>query len=240
MAKTQTIKTIKMKMNQSKETLVRRMLHVPASLCVREAAEGTPRSRVITGYAILFDSPSEPLWSDEESEAREIIDRGAVTRELLDGQDIRMTMFHNNQLILARSKNGAGTLSYQVDEKGVSFEFEAPATVDGDKALELVRRGDISGCSFAFSTRYYDPDFVERTSVVGNGRMHITYRVKTIVSVYDFTLTVDPAYSDTSVEARELAASLREKPAGGVIATDPIGLREQLRRMREVARRSII
>ncbi|MBO5246147.1 MAG: hypothetical protein J6B28_02680, partial [Eubacterium sp.] len=41
-------------------------------------------------------------------------------------------------LILARSKNGKGTLTYSVDDKGVYFEFEAPKTVDGDKALELV------------------------------------------------------------------------------------------------------
>ena len=87
------------------------MLHTVTDLQVREAAEGEAASRTITGYAILFNVPSAPLYSYDDEEAREVIAPGAVTKELLDGCDIKMTMFHNRQLILARSKNGAGTLS---------------------------------------------------------------------------------------------------------------------------------
>lgn len=191
-------------------TIKRREVYVPALLHVRETDDGSP-SRTISGYAILFDTPSSPLWDDNESVAREVIDRAAITRELLDQQDIKMTMFHDRQLILARSNKGSGTLSYNVDEKGVSFEFEAPNTVDGDKALELVRRGDIAGCSFAFTTYYYDPGFVERQVKQEAGKTEVTYRVKSVLSIRDFTLAADPAYPDTSVEARELAQSLREE-----------------------------
>ena len=117
---------------------------------------------------------SSPLWSDEDSEAREVIAPEAVTKEFLDGQDIKMTMFHDSHSLLARSNKGGGTLSYTVDDKGVMFEFTAPNTVDGEKALELVRRGDISGCSFAFTTHYFDSDFVERQSkVAANGVINI-------------------------------------------------------------------
>ena len=121
-------------------------------------------------------------------------------------------MFHNRQLILARSKNGVGTLSYTVDEKGVAFEFEAPNTADGDKALELVRRGDISGCSFMFTTHYYDSGYVTRSVERVDGKTMITYTVNIITGVYDFTLAADPAYPDTNceVEARELIRELRE------------------------------
>ena len=108
----------------NKDTIIRRCLCTPTELHVREAAEGEAPSRTITGYAILFNVPSAPLWSDEDSEAREVIAPEAVTKELLDGQDIKMTMFHNRQLILARSNKGGGTLSYTVDEKGVAFEFD--------------------------------------------------------------------------------------------------------------------
>lgn len=226
-------------MKQSKETLVRRMLHVPAELHVREA-EGEAPSRIIAGYAILFNTPSDPLWADEESEAREVIAPEAITREFLDGQDIKMTMFHDRQLILARSKNGAGTLSYSIDEKGVSFEFEAPKTVDGDKALELVRRGDISGCSFAFTTRYYDDACVERTAKVVNGTTMIVYRIKAITGIYDFTLAADPAYPDTSVEAREFATALKQGEEGRPEKKDlDENLQKQLREMRRAAKQSI-
>lgn len=229
------------KNKQQKQQIRRMTLHTPSTLHVREAEGAEGQSRTITGYAILFGTPSEPLWSDGESEAREVIAPGAVTRELLDASDIKMTLFHDNQLILARSNRGAGTLSYSIDEKGVSFEFDAPRTADGDKALELVRRGDISGCSFAFSTYYYDEGFVAREVEVRDGRSFITYRVDHITGIYDFTLTTDPAYAETSVEARSLGeewhreqAERREKEDGRKEE-----IRRQLQQMRQAASRKL-
>ncbi len=222
---------------KNKNDLVRREV-VVTSLHVREAGEGEAPSRIIAGRAILFNTPSAPLWSDDEEEAREIIAPSAITKELLDGCDIKFTMFHDRQLILARSKNGTGTLSYTVDAEGVSFEFEAPNTADGDKALELVKRGDLAGCSFMFSTHYWDEAFVTRSVEVRDGRAYITYTVKAVTGVYDMTLAADPAYPDTSVEAREFARDLREAakpeptPAPEV---DKEKVKAQLREMRNAA-----
>jgi len=186
---------------KNKSEIIRRTAHTVADLQIREAPAGEPASRTIVGYAILFGVQSAPLWSDEESEAREVIAPSAITQELLDSCDIKMTMFHNRQILLARSKMGVGTLTYKIDEKGVQFEFEAPDTQDGNAALELVKRGDLDGCSFAFTTRYYDEACVERTANVVNTRTIITYTVKVITGVYDFTITDNPAYPATSVEA---------------------------------------
>lgn len=218
-------------MAKNKNTVITRMLHTATDLRVREAGAGEAESRTITGYAILFDVPSAPLYDYDDEEAREVIALGAVTKELLDGCDIKFTMFHNRQLILARSKNGAGTLSYGVDDKGVYFEFEAPNTTDGDKALELVRRGDISGCSFTFTTHYYDSGSVARDVQKMDGKTIITYTVNVITGIYDFTLAADPAYPDTNCELRELVNELRtpeqpEKPK------NENKVREQVREMR--------
>lgn len=224
---------------ETKNKVIRRCVCTPTELHIREAAEGEAPSRKITGYAILFNVPSAPLWSDEDSEAREVIAPEAVTKEFLDGQDIKMTMFHDSHSLLARSNKGGGTLSYTVDDKGVMFEFTAPNTVDGDKALELVRRGDISGCSFAFTTHYFDSDFVERQSkVAANGVNNITYRVKAVTGIYDFTLAANPYYPDTSVEVRELTAELKREQQS---ATEPTveekeRVMRQLREMRHAAK----
>lgn len=184
---------------------VRREIHTPgAGLHIRESADGAASSRDIEGYAILFDTPSAPLLSDSQTEIREVIDPSAVTRELLDSSDIKMTLFHDGQLLLARSKQGKGTLSYSIDERGVRFSFTAPATADGDKAVELVRSGIIDGCSFAFSTRYRDSAYVERTVERKDGKDHITCRVKVITGIYDMTLTPDPAYEDTECSVRDI------------------------------------
>lgn len=216
--------------------MITRMLHTVSDLRIREREDGG-ESRTITGYAILFGVPSEPLYAYDDEEAREVIAPGSITKELLDGCDIKMTMFHDRQLILARSRNGAGTLSYTVDDKGVAFEFEAPNTVDGDKALELVRRGDIAGCSFAFSTHYYDSAYVSRDVQRVDGKTVITYTVKVITGIYDFTLAADPAYPDTNCEAetRELIEELR-KPEEQETNDN---VREQVREMRRAASRSI-
>ena len=222
-------------MTKNKNAVVNRILYTVTDLRVREARESEGAGRTITGYAILFGVPSEPLYSYDDEEAREVIAPGAVTKELLDGCDIKMTMFHDRQLILARSKNGAGTLTYGVDDKGVYFEFEAPNTVDGDKALELVKRGDIAGCSFMFSTHYYDSAYVSRNVQRVDGKTVITYTVNVITGIYDFTLAADPAYPDTNceAEARELISELRTPEPEQSKNEDK--LREQVREMRRAA-----
>lgn len=228
-------------MAKNKDAVINRILHTVTDLRVREAPEGEAASRTITGYAILFGVPSAPLYDWEDEEAREVIAPEAVTKELLDGCDIKMTMFHDRQLILARSKNGAGTLKYGVDDKGVYFEFESPNTVDGDKALELVRRGDISGCSFAFSTHYYDSAYVQRTVQRVDGKTIITYTVNVITGIYDFTLAADPAYPDTNCEAevRELIRELREQEQPDGKEEREKKVREQVREMRRAATLSL-
>lgn len=174
-----------------------------SELRLREAPEGGD-SRIIEGYAILFNKASAPLWQESWGEAREIILPDAVTQELLDASDIKFTMFHNRQIILGRSNMGQGTLSYEIDEKGVKFALELPNSPNGDEALSAVKRGDICGCSFAFSTYYYDEDYVSREILEQDGKRYITYYVKRMTGIYDMTLAADPAYPDTSVEARDL------------------------------------
>lgn len=59
-----------------------------------------------------------------------------------------MCFNHNTDSILARTTSG--TLRLEVDDVGLRFAFEAPNTTSGSDMLELVRRGDISKCSFRF------------------------------------------------------------------------------------------
>ena len=232
-------------MKNKSEEIRRELLTLCAELHIREAGEGEAPSRTIVGRAILFNTPSRPLWTDDDEEAVEVIAPEAITREILDQCDIKMTMFHDRQLILARSNKGEGTLSYEVDEKGVTFAFEAPNTVDGDKALELVRRGDLAGCSFMFSTHYWDDGFVSRSVEMRDGKAYITYTVRAVTGIYDFTLAADPAYPDTSVEAREFATAAREAakpeedPKQEESKPDKTEIEKQLREMRRAARAKI-
>ena len=172
---------------------------------LREAAEGGGESRTIEGYAIVFGVESRIL-ADYWDNYREIIEPGAITEERLKEMDIKMTMYHNREKILARSNQGEGTLKLRVDEVGVHYEFDAPNTVDGDTALELVKRGDLSGSSFMFWTDEKSGVSYEKRS---DGIM--LRRVKTIGMIYDMTIAADPAYEQTTVAAREAYSQFEKK-----------------------------
>lgn len=187
----------------------KRTIAIVSGLRIREATDGA-ESRTIEGYALKFGVRSR-LLCDWWNNYYEVLEPGCVTREMLDKQDIKLTMFHNRQLVLARSNKGNGTLSYEVDKVGVKFWAEMPHTVDGDKALELVSRGDIAGCSFIYSTDEGDSENAvsyERLDEKGDDGEDILLRhVKRIDNVYDFTITTDPAYEQTDVSKREVEAA---------------------------------
>lgn len=185
-----------------------RTVSVVSGLRLREAGDGA-ESRTIEGYALKFGVRSRLLcdWWDDYYE---VLEPGCLTRETLDAQDIKLTMFHDRQIILARSKNGLGTLNYEVDETGVKFWAEMPHTADGDKALELVQRGDIDGCSFCYSTDEDDSVNAvsyEKIKDEESGEEVLLRHVKRIDNVYDFTITPDPAFEQTEVTRREVEAA---------------------------------
>mgnify|MGYP002516612091 CR=1 FL=1 len=215
----------------------KRTIAIVSGLHVREAADGA-ESRTIEGYALKFGVRSR-LLCDWWNDYYEVLEPGCVTREMLDAQDIKLTMFHDRQLVLARSNKGKGTLSYEVDNVGVKFCAEMPHTVDGDKALELVSRGDIAGCSFIYSTDEDDSENAvsyERLAEKGEDGEDILLRhVKRIDNVYDFTITTDPAYEQTDVSKREVeAAGIKFEPTQPQPKTiDEAKKRERINEVRE-------
>ncbi len=195
-----------------KKTILERSRLVDVNeLHIREKEDGSD-SRTIHGRAVVFNTPSVVLAEGRDWEVREIIAREAVTKELLDASDIKMTMFHDRQLILARSDHGQGTLKYEVKPDGVYFEFEAPNTVDGDKALELVKRRDIAGCSFSFYVNYNDREKVDYDVVTVDAKQIETYTVREIETILDFTLAADPAYKETDVAVMREISGISHTP----------------------------
>ena len=166
-------------------------------LSVREAApDAEGESRTITGTAIVFNAESEVL-DDWGMRFREVIKPEAATMEFLNTQDIKMNMLHDRQLTIARCNKGEGSMRLSVDDHGVNFEFEAPKCDIGDRCLEMVRRGDYSGCSFEFYPEDYDVE--EREGGKDVKIIHKKFRALTAL-----TIGMDPAYKQTTVNAREL------------------------------------
>lgn len=168
------------------------------------AAPTAVEGRTISGYAIVFDVESRvlPSW---DGEFIEVIERGAVTDELIARSDVKALYNHINSQLLARSVNGNGTLKLSIDQRGLKYEFEAPNTTLGNDVLELVKRGDLQGSSFAFTVNEEHVKYTRH----GNIRKRT---ISALSGLYDVSVVVDPAYTQTSVDARSFPADEEEKP----------------------------
>ena len=156
-------------------------------------------SRTIEGYAVVFEKESRVLF--DKSKKRffiEVIKRGAVTNEDLKGWDIKALAEHDSSRLLARSVAGKGSLTLSVDDYGVKYRFEAPNTSDGDTVLELVKRGDLFGSSFAYIALDKNIKYERKA----DGTLHRA--VDKILRMFDVSIVSDPAFFGTDVQARSL------------------------------------
>ena len=152
-----------------------------------------PESRHIEGYGSVFNERSLDLGGFVEMIAPGAFD-GVIERS-----DVKCYLDHNPEKgILARSRNGKGSLSLVVDEKGLKYSFDAPKTNLGDEVVEGLKRGDYSQSSFAFTvddeiwTKEEDGSYLRTITKIGG--------------LYDVSIVANPAYEGTSVALRSLDA----------------------------------
>lgn len=151
-------------------------------------------SRYVEGYALVFDSRSEDLGFYE------VIDRDAISQEMVNSCDVFALLNHDDDRVLARSKNGVGSLKLEVDDIGLHYSFDAPKTALGDELLEYLTRGEITGSSFAFYV-----DWEDDTAQTWETKQGIKYRyIHKIQYIHDVSPVFTPAYSATSVSKRAL------------------------------------
>lgn len=156
------------------------------------------KDNVIEGYAIRFNTVSEILYDKEKRRFfREIIDREAITQELIDNSDIKFLFNHDKERLLARRNRGTGSLHVEVREDGVFFSFEIPNTSIGGDLKEMIKRGEVTTCSFAFT----DGDSIEWDF---SNREIPTRTVKSIRGLFDLSAVFDAAYSQTEISCRSI------------------------------------
>ena len=148
------------------------------TLDLRQADNGT----TLYGYAALFDSPSEPMPFIE------YVKRGAFSKTLNDGADVRLLIDHEG-VPLARTKSG--TMRLMEDERGLAVEADLdPMNPDAARVISAMKRGDLSQMSFAFRTikdQFSDDRMVRELREV---------------QLYDVSVVTFPAYEQTVAEIR--------------------------------------
>lgn len=155
----------------------------------------------LEGYAALFDVPSQTLRAEEDDSRNgsygmsfvEVIRKGAFARAIAQSQDVRCLWNHEDESVLGRT--ASGTLTLREDDLGLWFSVALPDTSLGRDAAELIRRGDVNQCSFAFQC------VTDRWS--GGGASGYV-RELLDVDLFDVGPVTYPAYTQTSVAVRSL------------------------------------
>ena len=182
-------------------------------LHVRETEDGQ-QSRTIEGKPIVFGVRSVNLtpWSSTR-EVYEVLEPGCITNELLQRSDVILNLNHSSMVpdVLGRCLNGKGTLSLRLAGDHIECSCDLPNTNNANDALELMKRGDITGMSFAFEDDWEDTEngvSYERTAETHDGKEVWLRHVKRITGLYDVAIVTHPAYQQTSVATREASDAI--------------------------------
>jgi HK97 family phage prohead protease len=159
----------------------------------------------IAGHAAVFDE-EYVLWDSDSYRVVEIVKPGTFTRALKEKHDVRCLFNHDPNQLLGRT--AAGTMKLKQDDDGLYFDTELPDTQLGRDVLTLVKRGDVSGASFAFTVT---AETIREEKV--NGKTVRTRQIED-VDLYDASPVTYPAYTGTDVSARSIEMRAAMFPAG--------------------------
>ena len=198
--------------------MTKQIRFIPAETCglqLREPQEGQQENRTIEGRPIVFGVRSVNLtpWSSTRK-VYEVLEPGCISRELLQKSDVVLNLNHSNMVpdVLGRYRNtDRDTLSLELRGDGIDCRCELPNTSNANDTLELIKRGDINGMSFAFEDDYEDTEngvSYERTNDVEDGKEVWLRHVKKITGLYDVSIVTHPAYEQTTVGMREASDAI--------------------------------
>lgn len=151
----------------------------------------------IVGMPIVFGQRTNLGYFDE------VIDQHALDNT--DLRDVRFLVNHDTSKIpLARSRNNNAnsTMQMEVTEGGMNIRVDLD-TENNSEARNLysaIKRGDISGMSFAF--------LVDGDAWADLESDHPTRTITSISRVFEVSAVTFPAYEATSISARDDLAAL--------------------------------
>ena len=170
-----------------------------------------------TGYAAVFNSPSEPLPFIER------IMPGAFSKSLKSKNNVRMYMNHDSSMLLATTR--AKTLRLSEDSKGLFVDASLPDTSIGRDLSVLMQRGDVNSMSFGFTV----PSGGDMWSDDGQSRelrQIKLYEVSVVTGFPAYAATtaavrsLDALATRTGIDADQLAAAITNLESGQTLSND--------------------
>lgn len=148
-----------------------------------EVRDDQSGGHIISGYAIVFDQPSEDMGFIE-----------TVDPKALDGVDLsKVFCLYNHDYANVLARTDTNTLTLKVDKRGLAFTCQLPQTTLGNDVFTNISNGNIQGMSFGFTVA--DDDWSDSG---GN----VTRKILQLGKVDEISVTCIPAYAETSVIAQ--------------------------------------
>lgn len=145
-------------------------------------------ARTIEARAVVYNSMSNILRTNNGTEFREIIKPGALT-ESMNANDVLAYKEHNPVYLLGRKS--AGTLQLEDRADGLYVKIDIPKTSYGDDTLISAARGDLSGMSFGFNNA------VSKNTKKGADMI----REISSLNLREVSIVANPAYSEAGITA---------------------------------------
>ncbi|AZY48851.1 HK97 family phage prohead protease [Bordetella avium] len=157
---------------------------------LRMSGEGEAARPQITGYAAVFNSRSALLFGSFMEE----IAPGAFDDVLDD--DVRALFNHDPNFVLGRTRSN--TLGLEIDSRGLAYTINPPDTQTvRDLVLTPLKRGDLTGSSFAFRVAV-DGDEWRREGEI------VVRTIHKLAELRDVSPVTYPAYGDSHAAQRSL------------------------------------
>ena len=154
------------------------------------------QTRTIEGYAAVFDEEAIMYISDYTGYTyKEVISRGAF-----DNTDFSNCVLNYNHGGMMMARTQSGTLRLTTDSRGLKVEADMANTSNGNDVYELIKRGDLSKMSFAFTVAK------ESETIDRENKIYTRY-IEKVDSVYDVSIVDHPAYDGTMVASRNQQAN---------------------------------
>lgn len=168
------------------------------------AIQGGASGSAIVGYAAIFYDANDRAGTTYRLDAvtEERIAPTAFDAALREKHDVRLLLNHDANHVLART--ASRTLTLSTDRRGLRFRADLdPSNPSSALVLSAVRRGDLSGASFAFNV------LKERYDRGDKGRI----RWLESVALSDVSVVAYPAYASTSAALSRSLSDLRKHRA---------------------------
>lgn len=154
---------------------------------------GQQQGKVISGYAILFNEPSQPMPVDDTTFTE------TISPQALQGVDFsKLVMIYNHDYANILASVKAGTLTVNVDEKGLAFKANLPDTTVANDVYENIKAGNLDSMSFGFNV------LADEWQQADDGSY--TRQIDKINNLYELSVVTLPAYDGTelTVDTRNL------------------------------------